>query len=214
MVFGTLAIDMVLRVPYLLSLDGEAAITNLIDIVIAFTSILLYPAMLYSRKIEVSSKMNPAIFYKQIQSGYFSIGVIQLLLATIGACSLWYIGKIGLISYELGQLLTIGFGLAFCSTMISVIPNFIKLYICQSFNNYKLNLLWLGMCFILSASFWIGYIDNVILVTVIFVTFSFICQYSIAVNWTGSYSIFLNYSSLTLSLMFLLMFIFSYQYAY
>ena len=214
MVFSTLGIDMVLRLPYLLSLNGEPAITNLIDIVTAFTSILLYPAMLYSRKIEVSSKMNPVIFYKQIRSGYFSIGGIQLLLAIIGVCSLWYIFKAGLISYELGQLLTIGFGLAFCSSMISVIPNFIKLYICQSFDNYKLNLLWLGMCFILIASFWVGDINDVILVTVIFVILSFICQYLIAVKWTGSYGIFLNYSSLTLSLMFLLMFIFSFQYVY
>lgn len=214
MVFGTIAIDLALRLPYLLSLNGEPAISNLIDIVTAFTSILLYPAMLYSRKIEVSSEMKPVIFYEQIRSGHLSISLIQLLLGMIGAFSIWYLGKIGLISFELGQLLKIGFGLAFASTILSVIPSFIKLYILQSFDNYRINLLWLGLCFVLSASFIFGYINDVILLGVIFVFISFICQYSIAVKWTGSYGLFIIHNSLILSIICLFMFIFSYQYAY
>jgi hypothetical protein len=214
LVFGTLAVDMVIRLPYLLSLDSEPGITNLIDIVTAFTSTLIYPVMLYSRKIELDSKMNPVDFYKKIRPGYFSIGGIQLLLVIIGVCSLWYVGRIGIVSYEPSQLIRIGFGLAFCSTMISVIPNFIKIYIFRGLDSYKHNLLWLIMCLTLSGFFWMGYIDDVILVTTIFVTLSFIGQYSIAVKWTGSYVVFLNYNSLALSLIFLLMFIYSYQYAY
>lgn len=214
LVFGTLAVDMVIRLPYLLSLDSEPGITNLIDIVTAFTSTLIYPVMLYSRKIELDSKMNPVDFYKKIRPGYFSIGGIQLLLVIIGVCSLWYVGRIGIVSYEPSQLIRIGFGLAFCSTMISVIPNFIKIYIFRGLDSYKHNLLWLSMCLTLSGFFWMGYIDDVILVTTIFVTLSFIGQYSIAVKWTGSYVVFLNYNSLALSLIFLLMFIYSYQYAY
>lgn len=214
LVFGTLGVDMILRMPYLLSLGGEPTVTNLIDIVTAFTSILLYPAMLYSRKIEVSSKMQPAIFYNQIRLGYSSISGLQLSLAIVGACSLWYIGTIGLVAYELGLLLKTWSGLAFCATMISVIPNFIKIYISQGFDSSKNNLLWLSMFLILSIVFWAGYIDDVILITTVFVALTFICQYSIAVKWTESYGIFLNKGSLMLSLMFLFMFICSYQYAY
>jgi hypothetical protein len=207
LVFGTLAIDMVLRLPYFLSLRGEPAFTNVIDIVTAFTSILLYPAMLYSRKIEVTSKMQASDFYRQIRSGYFSITGMQLLLAIAGACSLWYISGIGLVSYELSQLIRIGSGLAFCATMISVIPNFIKLYILHSLDSYKYSVLWLSTSLLIISSFWIGFINDVLLVTVIFVTMSFIFQYAVAVKWTKSYNIFLNYGSLALSLVFILIFI-------
>lgn len=212
LVFGTLGIDMILRIPYLLSLNSEPAITNLIDILTAFTSIILYPAMLYSRKLEVNSKMHPAKFYNQIRSGYFSISLIQLFLILIGTFSIWYIIRIGLISNGLDQILKIACGLAFCSTMISVIPNFIKLYISNSLDSYRLNLLWLGMCMMLIAAFNLGFIEDIILLSVIFMILSFSIQYAIAVKWTKSYSTFLNYGSLSISLIFFLAFIFSYLY--
>lgn len=212
LVFGTLAVDMVLKIPYLLSLGGDPAVTNIIDIVTAFTSILLYPAMLYSRKIEISSKMRPATFYEQIGSGYTSISGLQCVLTIIGGCSLLYVEAIGLIKYDQGLLVKAWSGLGFSATAIAVIPNFIKIYISNGLINSKYSLILLCIFLLLATIFSVGYISDPVLVSVIFVTLFFGWQYMIALEWTKSNHIFLNKGSFVLALLFLLVFACSYQY--
>ena len=157
---------------------------------------------------KISSKMEPKVFYDNVKSGYFSIGMLQLMLLSASVLALAVALFIGLISYEINGLIRVFSGLAFCSVVISIIPNFVKLYINKGFNRRKHNYIWLSMCLILSLIWWGGLVGDIMILTATFVIISFLIQYSIAIAWTGSYKSFLNYYSLGLSSICLMTFIY------
>ena len=212
LVFGTMAIDLALRLPYLMSFNGDIAVTNIIDICTAFTTTLLYPAMLYSRHIEVNSKMVPGAFYQEACSGYFSIFSVQLIITMVAIICVSFATWIGVLEYDTALLIQIGSGLAFCATIMSVIPNFLKIYICTGFNRKRLNYLWLAMIVALFSMWWVGYFINVVFLIMCFLIITTFIQYFIAKDWVKSSGIFVNYYSLSLSLVFLV--VYSYESIY
>lgn len=125
--------DLMLRMPYLISLMSSSQIANEYDIAVAFTSTWVLPLLIGSRQLEVKAKYNYLVYLSEYKKLRNSTLVQTIILVGCSIVAIYISGRLGLMKENISNVY---YALAISSVpalLLLIFPNITRMF----FLSYK-----------------------------------------------------------------------------